>query len=179
MVITVSNLIEKVTDPERHIADIAPMFQMMTTVEPRKLLCRLLTRISRRVGVDVQHDFVTMARIVNELNAWNQKFVEQPDYDRRLEAYADVERLQNEGKLNLNLGLLVIYHSFYFLRDHTMCDTASRNLQTMVPALVRQFQNNRNDLDFLIGNVILNLIRRNLNDSNENVWREGILLLGK
>lgn len=179
MVITVSNLLEKVSDPERHIPDIAPMFQMMTSVEPRKLLCRLLARISKRVNEDVADEYATMVRIVNELNAWNQKFIEQPDYDRRLEAYAEVERLQVAGKLNLNLGLLVIYHSFYFLRDHTMCDTASRNLQTMVPALVRQFEKRRTDVDYLIGNVILNLIRRNLNDSNENVWREGILLLGE
>lgn len=179
MVITVSNLLEKVSDPERHIPDIAPMFQMMTTVEPRKLLCRLLGRISKRVQADNADELATMVKIVNELNAWNQKFIEQPDYDRRLEAYAEVERLQNAGKLNLNLGLLVIYHSFYFLRDHTMCDTASRNLRTMVPALVRQFEKRQTDVDFLIGNVILNLIRRNLSDSNENVWREGILLLGE
>lgn len=179
MVITVSNLLEKVSDAERHIPDIAPMFQMMASVEPRKLLCRLLARISKRATQDKADELGTMVKVVNELNAWNVKFIEQPDYDRRLEAYAEVERLQNAGKLNLNLGLLVIYHSFYFLRDHTMCDTASRNLQTMVPALVRQFENRQTDLDYLIGNVILNLIRRNLNDSNESVWREGILLLGE
>lgn len=179
MVITVSNLLEKVSEPERHIPDIAPMFQMMTSVEPRKLLCRLLARIGHRVKKDMAEELAVMVKIVSELNAWNQKFIEQPDYDRRLEAYAEVERLQNDGKLNLNLGLLVIYHSFYFLRDHTMCDTASRNLQTMVPALVRQFEKRQTDVDYLIGNVILNLIRRNLNDSNESVWREGILLLGE
>ncbi|KAJ6643478.1 Small subunit processome component 20 like [Pseudolycoriella hygida] len=179
MVVTVSNLLEKVSEPERHIPDIAPMFQMMSSVEPRKLLCRLLASISKRAKGDAKEDLATMVRIVNELNAWNVKFIEQPDYDRRLEAYAEVERLQNAGKLTLNLGLLVIYHSFYFLRDSTMCDSASHNLQTMVPAMVRQFENRRTDVDFLIGNVILNLIRRNLNDSNENVWREGILLLGE
>lgn len=179
MVITVSNLLEKVANPERHIPDIAPMFQMMTSVEPRKLLCRLLARIMKRAKGDVAEELATTVNIVNELNAWNVKFIEQPDYDRRLEAYAEVERLQNAGKMNLNLGLLVIYHSFYFLRDNTMSDTASRNLQTMVPALVRQFEKRQTDVDYLIGNVILNLIRRNLNDSNENVWREGILLLGE
>lgn len=180
MVMTVSNLLEKVSDPERHIPDIAPMFQMMTSVEPRKLLCRLLARISKRVaGKDIADELATMVKVANELNAWNVKFIEQPDYDRRLEAYAEVERLQNSGKLTMNLGLLVIYHSFYFLRDHTMCDTASRNLQTMVPALVRQFEKRQTDVDYLIGNVILNLIRRNVNDSNESVWREGILLLGE
>lgn len=35
MVVTVSNLLEKVSNPERHIPDIAPMFQMMVSVEPR------------------------------------------------------------------------------------------------------------------------------------------------
>ncbi len=185
MVITVSNLLEKVSDPERHIPDIAPMFQMMASVEPRKLLCRLLGRISKRVkDKDIAENSLadeldTMVKIVNELNAWNQKFIEQPDYDRRLEAYAEVQRLQDAGKLNLNLGLIVIYHSFYFLRDHTMCDTASRNLQSMVPALVRQLAKRQTDVDYLIGNVILNLIRRNLNETNESVWREGILLLGE
>lgn len=179
MVSTVSNLLGKVSDPERHIPDIAPMFQMMTSVGARKLLCDLLEKISKRVKEDIADEFATIVKIVNELNAWNQKFVEQPDYDRRLEAYAEVVRLQKAGKLTLNLGLLVIYHSFYFFRDRTMCDMASRNLQKMVPALVRQLENRQNDIDFLIGNVILNLIRRNLNDSNENVWREGILLLGE
>lgn len=152
---------------------------MLICVYARKLLCRLLARIRSRASGDVADELAVMVNIANELNAWNVKFIEQPDYDRRLEAYAEVERLQNAGKLSLNLGLIVIYHSFYFLRDNTMCDTASRNLQTMVPALVRQFEKRQTDVDYLIGNVILNLIRRNLNDSNESVWREGILLLGE
>lgn len=180
-VTTIKNLFEKIDNPEDHLRHIASMFEQITAVGPRKLLCDLIEKIWKRAGPE-RNDLKELTQIVRELNAWDRRWVEQPDYEKRLTAYKRIGELQAADKLDLNLGLVAVYHSFYFIKydkDLAMRDSASYHLKSLVPALAKKFENNPKDLEFLIGNVILNLIRRTLNDQNENVRNEGILLLGE
>lgn len=185
MVNTIVNLFGKIDHPERHIRSIAPMFQQITAVGPRKRLCDLLRVISERCsyGAEQNTELETMVDVMNDLNAWDRRWIEQPDYERRLNAYKRVAELSAANRVDINLGLLVIYHSFYFIKydkDMAMRDSAAHHLKALVPALIRKCQREQqNELDYLIGTVILNLVRRTLRDRNEAVRNEGILLLGE
>lgn len=185
MINTIVNLFGKIDRPERHIRSVAPMFQQITAVGPRKRLCDLLRVVSERCngGAEQKAELQTMVDVVNDLNAWDRRWVEQPDYEKRLNAYKRVAELSAENRVDINLGLIVIYHSFYFIKydkDMAMRDSAAHHLKTLVPALIRKYQRDQaNELDYLIGTVILNLVRRTLRDRNEAVRNEGILLLGE
>lgn len=186
MINTITNLFRRIDHPEHHIRNVAPMFEQITSVAARKLLCNLLQVISKRSSFENAQEKSELQRTVGliiDLNAWDRKWIEQPDYEKRLKAYETIGKLAAANALDLNAGLLIVYHSFYFIkhdRDMALRDSASHHLKTMLPALIRQLKATKpQDLDYLIGTVILNLVRRTFRDKNDNVRTEGIQLLGE
>lgn len=186
MVYTITNLFKRIERPELHIRNIAPMFEQMTAVGPRKLLCNLLQVISDRASFENEHEKLQLqqtVRIITDLNAWDRRWIEQPDYEKRLDAYKKIGQLTASNEIDLNAGLLVIYHSFHFIKydkDMALRDSASQHLKTLLPVLIRKLQKTKPlELDYLVGTVILNLVRRTFRDRNDNVRTEGIQLLGE
>ncbi|XP_031621023.1 small subunit processome component 20 homolog [Contarinia nasturtii] len=186
MVNTIINLFKRINNPELHIRSIAPMFEHITAVGPRKLLCNLLKVIAERASFENETQKIQLhqtVRIVIDLNAWDRRWIEQPDYEKRLDAYKRIGKLTAANEIDLNAGLLIIHHSFYFIKydkDMALRDSASHHLKTLLPTLILKLQKSRpQELDYLIGTVILNLVRRTFRDKNENVRTEGIQLLGE
>lgn len=187
---TIQNLFERIERPVRHVRSVAPMFAQITAVGPRKQLCDLLDTIARRhrsaAGDAAAEDVVRLQRtaeIVRSLNAWDRRWVQQPDYEKRLGAYERIATLQSAGELDIDLCLLTVYHSFYFLRhdkDLALRDTASQHMRRMLPAMLRQLQSagDTAGLNYLLGDVVLNLLRRCISDSTDAVRTEGVQLLG-
>lgn len=186
MINTIINLFKRIDNPELQIRNVAPMFEQVTSVGPRKLLCGLLQLILERSmyeDANEKSNLEKIVKIVADLNAWDRRWIEQPDYDRRLTAYKTIDQLSASNEIDLNGGLLIIYHSFYFIRtdkDMALRDKASNCLKSILPNLIRKLQATKpHDLDYLIGTVMLNLIRRTFRDKNSNVRNEGIQLLGE
>lgn len=186
MVETIINLFKRIEHPENHIRSVAPMFEQITAVGPRKLLCRLLQIISDRCGYDNSKEKAQLketVRICVDLNAYDRRWIEQPDYEKRLQAYKRIGELTASNEIDLNAGLLVVYHSFHFIKydkDMALRDSASYHLKAMLPVLIRKLKATKSqELDYLIGTVILNLVRRTFRDRNDNVRMEGIQLLGE
>lgn len=186
MINTISNLFKRIERPERHLRSIAPMFEQIIAIGPRKLLCDILKVIYERCASDKteqKYQLKQLYEIVSALNALDRRWIEQPDYEKRLETYKLIGRLTAADEIDLNIGILVVYHSFFFIKhdkDMALRDSASHHLRTMVPVLIRKLQRNRSqDLDYLIGTVLLNLVRRTFRDKNDNVRNEGIQLLGE
>lgn len=186
MVDTIINLFKRIEHPEHHIRSVAPMFEQITAVGPRKQLCRLLQIVSDRCGYDSAEERKQLeetVRICIDLNAFDRRWIEQPDYEKRLEAYKRIGELTAANRIDLNAGLLIAYHSFYFIKydkDMALRDSASHHLKAMLPVLIRKLKATKFlELDYLIGTVILNLVRRTFRDKNDNVRTEGIQLLGE
>lgn len=186
MVETITNLFKRIDHPHHHIRSIAPMFEQITAVAPRKLLCRLLQVICDRTTFENKADKLQLqetVRIVNDLNAWDRRWIEQPDYEKRLDAYKRIGQLTMSNEIDLNAGLLIIYHSFHFIKydkDMALRDSASHHLRALMPTLIQKLQKTKPlELDYLIGTVTLNLVRKTFRDKNENVRIEGIQLLGE
>lgn len=187
MINTIINLFNRIERPERHMRSIAPMFEQITAVGPRKLLGDLLSIISERCSsADAEKckQLQNCVKIVHGLNAWDRRWIEQPDYETRLATYKEIGEMAAAGQIDLNLGLLVIYHSFHFIKydkDMSLRDSASLHLRSMVPALIRTLQQSRktHELEYLVGTVLLNMVRRTIRDKNVNVRFEGLQLLGE
>lgn len=186
MIDTITNLFKRIDHPEQHIRSIAPMFEQITAVGPRKMLCRLLHIIADRASFENKSDKIKLQKtmnIVTELNAWDRRWIEQPDYEKRLDAFKQIGQLTVANEIDLNAGLLIIYHSFHFIKydkDMALRDSASNHLRTLLPTLIRKLQKTKPlELDYLIGTVILNLVRKTFRDKNDNVRTEGIQLLGE
>ncbi|XP_055916600.1 small subunit processome component 20 homolog [Eupeodes corollae] len=180
VITTLSNLIKKLDEPESYLRKIAPLFEQVQEVSARKMLCQLLIDIGKRRAAVKE-----TAYIIRALNAWDKRWVEQPDYDKRLDALKAINgKLEDEsiGGVDLDLGVLVIYNCFHFIKydkDMGLRDNACEHLRLLVPKLIKKYESSRKDIDYLVGDILLNLIRRAIRDSNENVHNEGIRLLGE
>ncbi|XP_014095397.2 small subunit processome component 20 homolog [Bactrocera oleae] len=198
VITTLANLIKQLDAPEAYLRKLAPLFEQTQEVNARKLLCQLVTDIARK-----RHKQATQsndeallaqatrlhrtARLTNMLNAWDKRWVEQPDYDKRLDALKEIAQLLNaeQNGVDIELGVLVIYNCVYFIKydkDMGLRDNASEHLRLLLPRLAQRFAVSAEDkpnVDYLVGDVAINLLRRLLRDNNDNVRYEGIRLLGE
>ncbi|XP_037815969.1 small subunit processome component 20 homolog [Lucilia sericata] len=188
VITTLANLIKRLEKPELYIRKIAPLFEQVQEVCARKQLCDLIADIARikhkqnPSSLDTQQ-LKSLARIILLLNSWDKRWVEQPDYEKRLEAFKEIKQqtVSKQG-VDLDLGILVIYNCFYFLRhdkDMGLRDNASESLKLLLPHLTKKYSGDKIQIDYLVGDVFINLIRRVIKDSHENVRNEGIRLLGE
>lgn len=54
--------------------------------------------------------------LLGDLNAWDVKWIDQPDFNRRLNAFKKLEEMANEKNISVNLGIIVIYTCFFFVK---------------------------------------------------------------
>uniref|UniRef100_W8AID2 Small subunit processome component 20 n=1 Tax=Ceratitis capitata TaxID=7213 RepID=W8AID2_CERCA len=198
VITTLSNLIKQLDAPETYIRKLAPLFEQTQEVNARKLLCQLVTDIARKrhkqaaQGNDenlaaLATRLQRTARLTAMLNAWDKRWVEQPDYDKRLDALKEIAQLLNieEDGVDIDLGVLVIYNCVYFIKydkDMGLRDNASEHLRLLLPRLALRYtvaDSDKSNLEYLVGDVAINLLRRLVRDNNDNVRYEGIRLLGE
>ncbi|XP_036332931.1 small subunit processome component 20 homolog isoform X1 [Rhagoletis pomonella] len=198
VITTLANLIKQLNTPEMYLRKLAPLFEQTQEVNARKLLCQLVTDIARKrhkQAMQSKDEALTelatrlqrTARLTCMLNAWDKRWVEQPDYDKRLAALKEIAQLLDAecNGVDLELSVLVIYNCVYFIKydkDMGLRDNASEHLRLLLPRLALRFAaaaDDKPNLDYLVGDVTINLLRRLLRDKNDNVRYEGIRLLGE
>ncbi|XP_075166335.1 small subunit processome component 20 homolog [Haematobia irritans] len=188
VITTLSNLIKRLDIPELYIRKIAPLFEQISEVTARKQLCDLVADIAKikhkqSPNSSLSKQLKFTARIMILLNAWDKRWLEQPDYEKRLDAFKELKlQIETPEGMDLDLGILVIFNCFYFLRhdkDIGLRDNASEHLRQLLPHLTNKYANDKQQIDYLVGDVFINLIRRIIKDTNENVRNEGIRLLGE
>lgn len=83
------------------------------------LLSLVKTIAETRASLDgsVKEEMELIATVSSNLNAFDKRWVEQPDFDTRLEAFKTVQTLLDSGKLSVDLGVIVIHHCFYVIRE--------------------------------------------------------------
>ncbi|KAL1130995.1 hypothetical protein AAG570_012235 [Ranatra chinensis] len=175
---TVFNLMRNISMPERYIKNLAPLFCKVNGVGNRKLLSEIVAELSKNGGSDSGLDI----NLLEDLNALDTKWVDQPDFNRRLDAFKKLEILLADHKVSVNMGVIVIYTCIYFLhteKDLSLKDNASYCLKKLCPALCLEYRNNSLEKNYLVNEVILCLLKDGIKDKrNEFIRNESIALLG-
>ncbi|XP_046606050.1 small subunit processome component 20 homolog [Neodiprion virginianus] len=182
LVSTIFNLMKIVEHPEKHLRLIVPLTGAITAVSARKSLMRLYNIISE--GSSEQHRdlMIRNCKLLVELNAWDSKWIDQPDFDKRLEAFKEVNTLLEEDALTLEFGATIIYNCFFFLKtekDLALRDLSGQCLKTIAPKLVRKYKDRHLEKNYLIDETILSIVRMGIRDKNEIVRNQSIALLGQ
>ncbi|XP_055709541.1 small subunit processome component 20 homolog [Phlebotomus papatasi] len=175
MITSLTHLIDKSDTPGRHIRTLAPLFEEISSLACRKLLCDLIGRICERSGDR------KIAELVQELNALSKRWIDQPDFDRRLTAFRTIDELIEKDAVDANLGLLAIFHAFFFLRhekDLAMRSSSSHCLKKMTLALARKFSEKPHERRYIFDGVLLPQIKRSLSGNNEGLRTECVRILG-
>lgn len=173
---TVLNLIKNVDDPMKHLKKISPLFSVVSYASGRKILCEILTKLSQKNG-----EFTATVDIIKRLNAWDAKWLDQPDFEKRHDAFRQIKNIFESNMLTVDLGVLLIYNCYYMVskeKDISLRENASHCLKTLSPILINKCQNSPSDLDFVLNETVFSLIRKGLKSKNDDVRHECIALLG-
>uniref|UniRef100_A0A1A9W7R9 Small subunit processome component 20 homolog n=1 Tax=Glossina brevipalpis TaxID=37001 RepID=A0A1A9W7R9_9MUSC len=189
IITTLANLVKRVNKPELYLKKIAPYFEQIQDVSARKQLCDLVADIAKikykeNPSSSESEHLKNVTRLLLLLNAWDKRWLEQPDYDKRLQAVREITEMINSGPgLELDLGILIIYNCFYFLRydkDMGLRGNAAELLRLLVPHLTINCSKNTQELNYFLDEVFLKFIQAVIRmHSKENVREEGIRLLGE
>ena len=105
--------------------DIAKLFSVLEDRDSRSALCGVLQSLSKRLP---QHEFT--AAILTDMNAWDEKTIEEPDYAKRLSGFRKaIERIRessvggdrspssvdSDSGLDVDMCVVVIHHCAYVL----------------------------------------------------------------
>lgn len=177
----VTNLLRIVKQPEIHVRAVAPLIGLVSDVPARKLLLRLFDTIAERSSEERRETMTRERDVLMALNAWDRKWIEQPDFQRRLDAFGEISRMAEGNAITLEFGVIVIHNCFYFLRNES--DLATRDysgqcLKLVGPRLARQHQSNAVNRRYLMDDTILALTRKGITSKNEAVRLQSIALLG-
>nr|CAD7588809.1 unnamed protein product [Timema genevievae] len=177
---SVGNLISQVPQPHNYLRSLAPLFGTVSHTAPRKLLCLVLESIGKRCDGDKA--LVLGVHLVVELNAWDARWVEQPDFIRRLDAFKQVHVSLDAGEIGPDIGAIIIHNCFYILRKETdlsLRDSAGYCIRRVAPALCNKYKDVGPDREFLVSETVLNLVRVGIRDKNESMQHEAVALLGE
>lgn len=181
LVTTIYNLIKNVTVPHKHLRKIAPLFCEVRSTPTRKLLCEMLVTIMQKSDQDLKYKLKRTSDVIKELNAFDKKWLDQPDFQRRHDAFQKINDLIKSNSVNLELGILIIYNCFYIIRnenDLALRESAVQCLRNIVPHLAYNNHISSSEKDFLINEILFQLIRKGFRSKNEHYRHEAISLLG-
>lgn len=180
-VTTIINLLGHSTDPQVYIKHVAVLFSKVGPVDVRKLLIKLLSTLAKNASQN-KEILSRMANVVTEINAFNKRWIEQPDFDRRLDAYKQIYELSENNEIDADLAVLIVNNCFFFIRtekDMGLRDSAGLCLKRILPKLIMKFWST-NDGQFLVRDTVLALISTGIRDTKNEILRnESISLLGE
>ncbi|KAI4482212.1 hypothetical protein M0804_008763 [Polistes exclamans] len=179
---TVTNLIKHVKSPENHVRAIAPLLGTISSVPARKILIQLYDIIAERSAKEENQSLIKQNyNLLLGLNAWDRKWIEQPDFQKRLDTFNNINRLIESNEMTLNCGVSIIYNCYFFLKhdsDLAIKDYAGQCLKTLGPNLARKYKDNPSERRYIMDETILQLIKKGINSKSEVLCFQSISFLG-
>ncbi|KMR04659.1 small subunit processome component 20-like protein [Lasius niger] len=178
---TVVNLVKIANRPEIHVRAIAPLIGLVSDVPARKLLLQLYGAIAERSSEECRETMIRDRDVLIALNAWDRRWIDQPDFQRRLDAFDEISGMAERNAITLEFGVIVIHNCFHFLRtesDLAMRDCAGQCLKLVGSRLAKEHRNNPSNRRYLMDDTILTLTRKGITSKNETVRLQSIALLG-
>lgn len=173
---TIQNLIKNIEKTETHLKQISPMFGYINHPSCRRKLCEVLGTLSTK---SADEKLKTAVEIIVELNAWDKKWIDQPDFERRHSAFKTIQTLIDDQNIDIRLGILVIYDCYFLMKhekDLALRENSTFTLKKLCVFLLKFHPKQR---DYLLNETLFPLLRNGIRDSkNENFRYESIRLLG-
>lgn len=178
---TVTNLVKIVNRPEIHLRAVAPLVSLVSDINVRKLLMRLYKSIAEKSTEERRETMTRECDLLIALNAWDHRWIDQPDFQKRLDAFGEINGMAEKSAITLEFGVAVIYNCFYFLKhesDLATRDCSGQCLRLIVSRLAKEHQGNVSNRRYLMDDTILVLARKGIVSKNEAVRLQSIALVG-
>ncbi|KAI8489054.1 U3 snoRNP protein [Branchiostoma belcheri] len=177
ILVTVGNLVRQVPDPKACWEQLAAMLSSLEGREPRQELCKVFAVVAER-----DPSVKEISNIIHDLNTWDRKRVEEPDYDTRLSAFKCVNQTMKEWvTLDTTFALPVIHNCFHVvlrLEDFSLRSNAAYCV-TQVLQKMEATDSTLEDYKKVVQKTILPLVRKGLWSKNESVHQDSVSLLAE
>ncbi|KAJ8314703.1 hypothetical protein KUTeg_006853 [Tegillarca granosa] len=172
---SIYNLMKIVEDRCQFYRDICHLFATLELRQSRTLLCNILNVIKEK-----KESIQEVCQFVTEMNSWNPKHMDEPDYMKRLDAYKKInETVKSMEDLDVDFLLPVIHNACFFIRlinDMSIRDYSTHCLTT----IIKQFEVVSFSQDVyreLISQCLLSEVKAGIRNKDETVRHEFITLL--
>ncbi|XP_043287121.1 small subunit processome component 20 homolog [Venturia canescens] len=184
---TIVNLVKNVKKPEIHLRAVIPLLGSVSSVVARKLLLRLIVAIAEGTSDENREVFQKNSDLLVRLNAWDQKWIEQPDFEKRLDAFTEITNLMGSSddetlRLTIEFGVAIIYTCFFFLSHETdlsLRDSSGQCLKSLGPKLAKAHQSSNVERRYLMDETILRIVKNGIKSKNDAVRNQSLALLGE
>ncbi|CAL7939981.1 unnamed protein product [Xylocopa violacea] len=182
LITTTINLIRQVKNPTIHMRAILPLLDTISTVPTRKLLLELYKTIVEKAPEDCCKNLMNNYELLSAVNAWDRRWIDQPDFQKRLDAFSEINNAIEKDEITLEFGVAIIYNCYYFLKneaDLATRDNAGQCLKVLGCKLAKEHKESTADRRYLMDDTILALIRKGIASKNETVRLQTIAFLGR
>lgn len=93
---TVTNLVKHVEAPKIHLRPIQHLLGQISAAPARKMLMQLLVTVAKG-----DEGLKRNQAVLTELNAYDQRWIDQPDFQRRLDAFGEIYRMVKVRRVSL------------------------------------------------------------------------------
>ncbi|KZC04815.1 Small subunit processome component 20 like protein, partial [Dufourea novaeangliae] len=181
LITTVINLMKHIKKPEIHLRAILPLLGIISSIPARKLFLNLYKTIAEGSAEEFREVHVKSYNTITALNAWDRRWIDQPDIQKRLDAFTEINNEIEKDAITLEFGVAVIYNCYYILKNETdlaMRDSAGQCLKLVGPKLAKKYRENNLDRRYLMDGTILPIVRKGIVSRNEAVRLQSIGFLG-
>lgn len=110
---SINHLIKQVKDVSEFICPVSRLFCVIKNRQSRVELCNVFKSIA-----EIQPNYEQMSQLVNDINSWDPKRIEEPDYILRLDAFKILNEIVDKWTtFDMKFASILIYNCVFFLNN--------------------------------------------------------------
>ena len=133
ILLAIKNLIPNCTETRHFLKQVTGLFSSLTVRKSRQLLCDVFASIAAK-----EHDLKETSDVVTDMNSWDVKKLEEPDYERRIGAFKLFSESMEDRKFSALQIIPILHTSVHFVMesdDMSMRDLASSCIAHIINAV--------------------------------------------
>jgi U3 small nucleolar RNA-associated protein 20 len=158
---------------------LSQLFFLLSTKAARTQLVEVFQNLA-----SIHDNMKTVVALVDDLNAWSSKRIEEPDFERRFDAYSKVNQ-ELWSSLDVHEWLPVLYNFFFFVNDpeeYSIRTSAAYGIERFIERTA-QLPSLGTETDEPLQNQMIHVvfpqIKKGIRQASEVSRQELVLLLGK
>ncbi|XP_033113828.1 small subunit processome component 20 homolog isoform X2 [Anneissia japonica] len=131
---TVRNVMKQTTEPSAFLGSVSKLLYTLTYSQSRVLIIEIFFSMAQK-----DETLKTTAETIAQLNAWDKRHVEEPDFTTRFKAFTEMSKLIKDCKqLDMRVLTPLIYNCFFFISkvdEMSLRDNSVNCLQNIIQKL--------------------------------------------
>lgn len=170
---SINYLLKQVRKVSDFVLPLSRLFLVIKNRQSRVELGNILNSIE-----DFDSNFAVLSKLTRDLNSWDAKKIEEPDFLLRLEAFKQInELISSWTQFDINLAAILIYNSFYFINeieDLAIKESSTNSIKILLEKS-SQLELNKQEQNLFEANFI-SCLKMGLKSKNENCRHEFIII---